>query len=209
MRRFALVVALLGLMATAMPTHAQDILGLSLRATDAMPDGSARGLVDFVSTGDGTEVSVDLSGAAEGISIDDFDDATDFVVWAVDMEGVRHNLGALNDDLVLEDASTDFLVARVFLTAESDAGATQPSGDRLYEVTLRNVDEVDTVPDDVDSSEEMADDDAASEEDAEEDAKPSELPTTGDPIRDLAVLLALATVLIGGGFSLRMQAVKI
>ncbi len=206
MRRFAFVVALLGLMAAVAPAHAQDILGLTLRPSDAMPDGSGTGLVDFVSSGSGTEVSVDLSGAAEGMSIEDFEGATDFIVWAVDMEGVRHNLGPLNADLVLEDAPADFLVARIFVTAEADAAATQPTGDRLYEVTLRGVDEVDTVPEQIDAADEPTEEEDA-EATEEEDAKPSELPTTGDPMRDLLVLVALSIALIGGG--LRLRTVKL
>lgn len=213
MRRFAFVVALVGCMVAAIPAHAQDILGLSFRPTDAMPEGSAGGLVDFVSTGTGTEVSIDLSSSAEGMSIEDFDGASDFVVWAVDMKGARHNLGPLNADLVLESAPVDFLVARVFVTAEADANATQPTGDRLYEVTLRGVEEVDSVPEQTDASEEATEEeDADAEEGAEEeaeaeDATPKELPTTGDPMFDLMVLVALATVLIGGG--LRLRTVKL
>lgn len=208
MRRFAFVVALLGLMAAGATAHAQDILGLSLRPSEAMPDGSAPGLVDFVSTGSGTEVSVDLSGAVEGMSIEDFEGASDFIVWAVDMEGARHNLGPLNADLVLEDAPVDFLVARVFVTAESDAAVTQPTGDRLYEVTLRRVEEVDTVPEQTDAVDEAAEEEDEGEEAADEeteaaDAKPKELPTTGDPMRDLLVLVTLSIVLIGGGLRLR------
>lgn len=227
MRKIAVVAALLGMAAVAVPAHAQDILGLTLRPTDAMPDGSVTGLIDLVSTGDGTEVSVDLSGAADALTIEDYEDATEFVVWAVDMDGVRHNLGPLNGDLVLEDAPVDFLVARIFMTAEADAEAQQPTGDRLYEVTLRRVDEVDTIPMQTESSDEPTDEDAGESADTEEEgsdaagegedegegegegeeAQPKELPTTGDPVRDLLVLAALAIVLIGGG--MRLRAVRI
>lgn len=192
---------------------AQDIMGLSLRPTDAMTGAPGRGTVDIVrSNGAGNySVNVNMSGSADAMDLSTFDGATAWVVWAVDMDGVRHNLGALDAELMLKDASADYMVARVYVTAEKDANAKQP-GEPLFIVTLRQVQEVDTVASDEDASaDEAADEDAdeaADEDKADESAsadasQPKVLPTTGGPFSDLLVLLVVAAALLAGGLRLR------
>lgn len=129
------------------PAAAQDIRGLTLRATDKFATGTG-GIVDLVKQpeGAGYLIKVDLSKAAEGLKGAEFKDAKAFVVWAVDMEGTRHNVGKLSDKGVLEDAKTSFVVAKLFVSPEGDANAVQPTGDRIYELTLRSVTETDKAP---------------------------------------------------------------
>ena len=131
MRRYVFVVGVLGLLAaSAVATaHAQNVQGLSLRAGAALK-GSPNGTVDIVGDGTTATVKVDLSGAAETMKVADFKDAKAFVVWAVDMDGYRHNVGTLSDELKLEDVKVDYRVARVYVTAEADAKATAPTGER-------------------------------------------------------------------------------
>ena len=213
MRRFAMAVALGALLLMGAQTaHAQDILGLSLRATSALPEGTPSGLADIESSGGAYVVSVDLSDAVDGLSLEDFDGAEGFVLWAVDMDGNRSNLGTLDEGFMLEGADVDGRVARLYVTAESDTGMANPTGDRLFQVTLRSVEEQEAEESEDDAAEESeAEDDDADEgeADAEEDeedkadAKPSELPTTGNLMRDLLVLLAVAGALILGGARLR------
>jgi hypothetical protein len=240
MRRLPLVIVAALVMALAwsvLPVHGQDIYGLSFRPTDAMGDFGARGKVDMVEDGDGFLVSVDLSGAAEGLKIEKFTGAAAFVVWWVDMDGKRHSLGTLNDALVLDDARADALIAKLFLTAEADAATAQPTGDRLYEVTLRNVAEVETTAG-VLTSKDTAKVSAAAgttpteaakptgaaaakpteapkpteaakagTETKKTEAKPGQLPTTGSAARDLLVLLAVVAGLVIS--ALRLRAVRV
>jgi len=207
LRLLTATLAIIVFAAGTTPALAQDILGLSMRATEAMPEGTSRGLADIVDDGDGYAVSLDLSSAADALNLDDFDGAEAFVLWAVDMDGVRHNIGVLGDDGTLEDASVDFLIARLYVTAESDSAANQPTGDPLFLVTLRSVEEVDTVAEedaeDADEAASEAADDTDEGEAATDEAKPAELPTTGQPMRDLLVLLAMAGALLAGGLKLR------
>jgi hypothetical protein len=214
-RRILAAFVMLGLMLAGQATtaHAQDILGLSLRPTDAMPGSPGRGSVDITrSNGEGNyTIKVDMSGSADGMDLAEFEGATDWVVWAVDMDGVRHNIGTLDGDLMLESAAVSYMVARVYVTAESDASVKQPS-EPLFSVTLRQVEEVDTVPaDEEEASDEMADDEAADEDAADaasdEEETPAELPTTGGPLSDMLLLLAVAATLLFGG--LRLRAVRI
>ena len=222
-----LVVAALGLVIGGGATaYAQDIVGLSLRATDAMPGVASRGLVDIVkSTGEGNYVvKVDLLAAAEALDLTKFEGANAWVVWAVDMDGVRHNLGTLNEEFKLPEAAVDYLVARVYVTAEGDAKATAPGGEPLFSVTLRNVDEVDSPPADAAKSAAQAGGTgttaptakaeattaatiaapaAASGDQSKDGAKPKNLPTTGDPVQDVLMVLVVAAVLLFGGWRLR------
>jgi len=198
MRKIAMALALGALLLSAQSAYAQDILGLSLRATSALPEGTPSGLADIESDGGTYAVTVDLSGAAEGLSLEDFDGADGFVVWAVDMDGNRSNLGTLDADLMLEGGSVENRVARLYVTAESDTAVINPTGDRLFQVTLRSVEEKEAMAGEDDAADEgEADDDGAAEEEADE--KPAELPTTGSLMRDLLVLLAVAGALILGG----------
>ena len=225
-RRMLAAVAMLGLLFAghALPAHAQDILGLSLRPTDAMTGSPGRGSVDITrSNGEGNyAIKVDMSGTADSMDLTAFDGAKSWVVWAVDMDGVRHNVGSLDGDLMLVSAAVDYMIARVYITAEADAKAKQP-GDPLFSVTLRQVQEVDTVAEDDASSDEATTDeatadDAATDEAAADDASadasasaesstPAELPTTGGPISDMLMLLAIAGLLVFGG--LRLRAVRV
>lgn len=220
-----LLLALL-LAAVATDTHAQDIVGLSMRATDAMP-GGGRGSVDIVKSQGASNylVSVDLAAAAEGMDLTEFEGAKAWVAWAVDMDGIRHNLGALNADSAIKDVPVDYMVARVYVTAEPDAAAKAPTGDPLFSVTLRNVKEVDTLPAD---SQAAAAQPAASATTAaatgagaaaaatsvpaaqapsaaaaKDGAKPKELPTTGTWVQDVLAALLVATALLAGGWRLR------
>lgn len=220
-RRMLAAFAMLGLLFAghALPAQAQDILGLSLRPTDAMTGSPGRGAVDITrSNGEGNySIKVDMSGTADSMDLASFDGATSWVVWAVDMDGIRHNVGTLDADLMLESASVDYMIARVYITAEADAKAKQPS-DPLFSVTLRQVEEVDTVAEDDTAGDEAATDEAAAS-DASADASgtdtsasaesstPAELPTTGGPVSDMLMLLAIAGMLVFGG--LRLRAVRV
>ncbi len=212
MRRFAILVLValgVALLQGTLTAQAQDILGLSVLPDPAMPAGTNRGSADIIRADDGSYlVSVDLSGAAEALDFDDFEGATAWVVWVVDMNGVRHNVGALNDNFVLEDATVDALVARIFLTAEAAADVTGPSEDRLFAATLRDVEEVESV--------EPAPEAAEAAEAAEEEApaptpvpatEPEVLPTTGGLLHDLLVLAAVAAALLL--VSLKLRAVRV
>jgi hypothetical protein len=215
-KRMLVAFVTMGLLFAASPHSAlaQDIMGLSLRPTDAMTGAPGRGTVDIVrSNGAGNySVNINMSGSADAMDLSEFEGAKAWVVWAVDMDGVRHNLGALDGELMLKDASADYMIARVYVTAEKDADAKQPS-EPLFLVTLRQVQEVDTVASDEDATDDAAADEAASDEAADEDAtdkaattesaQPKELPTTGGPFSDLMVLLAVAAALLAGGLRLR------
>jgi hypothetical protein len=229
------VVMLLGLVVGWGTTvaRAEDIVGLSLRPTDAMPGEKARGSVDIVRSpgGDDYVIKVDLSPAAESMDLAKFDDATVWVVWAVDMEGVRHNLGTLDDNLMLEDAAADFMVAKLYVTAEKEPDGSKPEGEPLFSVALRSVEEVDA-PAQPGSKSAAADatgspaatampgtamattaagtpaattaaivDTAAAG--AKAGDKPDKLPTTGDPVQDVLMLVLVAAALLFGGWRLR------
>lgn len=227
MRTLAVLIAFLAAAVLVTPAQAQDILGLTMRPS-ADVEGCPNGTADIMSEGDGYVVSVDLSGAAECLSGSEFESAGNYVTWAVDMDGNRHNLGTLSDDLTLEGAAVDYVVAKVYVTAEESADAVNPSADPIFSVTLRNVTEVEAQEDDMDAQDEASEDEegadeagdeedeAASDEAEEEgdmadeddaDSTPEELPTTGSLLRDLLVLAALATVLVLGG--LRLRAVRL
>jgi hypothetical protein len=230
MRRLPLLVVaalVLVLLWGALPTFAQSIYGLSFRPTDAAPASSPRGSVDIeAGEGDNYLVTVDLASAAPSLKLANYDGANSFVVWSVDMDGQRHNLGSLNDDLTAEKLKADHLIAKLFLTAEADAEVAQPAGDRLYEVTLRNVAEVESTSSSTLSKAAVAEASATVEEKptattvaagaakaetkasptAETkpaEAKPQVLPTTGDSTRDLLVLLAVVVGLVLIGTRLR------
>ncbi|MFN8422932.1 MAG: hypothetical protein U0470_05895 [Anaerolineae bacterium] len=229
MRRFLVVSGFVALLAAlAVPAaHAQNVQGLSLRAGTALK-GSPNGTVDIVGDGATANVKVDLSGAAETMKIADFKDAKAFVVWAVDMDGYRHNVGALTDELKLADVKVDYRVARLYVTAEADANASAPTGDPLYAVTLRTVTEKDGAP----AGEAKASGAAASTSSsaasssstsssssaaassapaapaassssakttAAAGAKPANLPTTGGGVPDLLVLAAATMALLAVG----------
>ena len=208
MRRLALTLALVGFAAAAAPVSAQSIIGLSFRPTDAAPEGAGNGKVDIVSADGGYKVSVDLSANAEAFG-ERAAGGEHLVVWAVDMDGKRHNLGTLDGDYVLKDAAADYMVAKVYVTAEDDAAAINPSSDPMFNLTLRTVTEVETPADQAMAesakSEDAAKSDtsAAASSAAAAPAKPKELPTTGTLVRDLLVLVAVAGALVAGGLRLR------
>ncbi len=209
--------------AMAAAVHAQDIVGLSLRATGAMPSGTGRGTLDIVKSNGASNylISVDFAGAAESLELNAFEGAEAWVVWAVDMDGIRHNLGTLNAESALKDIPVDYMVARVYLTAEPDAATKAPTGEPLFSVTLRNVTEVDTLPADAPAAAAATapagttagaaagaatapPTAAAPAGTAKDSAKPKELPTTGTWVQDVLAALAVATALIIGGWRLRM-----
>lgn len=224
MRRTLAALAALGLAAAlAAPTFAQDIMGMSLRPAPGSKDLSGTGLIDIL-RGDKAgsfKVKVDMATAAESLDLSKFDGAKSFVVWAVDMDGMRHNLGALDAQQALAETSVDYTVAKVYVTAEADAKAASPS-DPLYVVTLRQVKEQESAPAAADSkaaaSGAMATTDskaaaptamattasaaAASPTEAKKDSKPSTLPTTGTGATDLVLMAMLAVLLIGAGLKL-------
>lgn len=203
MRRFVILAAAafgVALALGATTASAQDILGVSFRATEAMPAGTDRGTADIRANDGGYIVSADFSDVTDSLVLDDFEGATAWVVWAVDMNGQESNIGQLNSDLVLEDASVDFMPSGLTMTAEASADVTSPSSEALFRVVLRQVEQ---------SSEESAATAAATATPKSETAsggspeKPSELPTTGQLLRDLLVLAAVAVVLLVGGLQLR------
>lgn len=224
MRRTLAALAALGLAAAlAAPTFAQDIMGMSLRPAPGSKDLSGTGLIDIL-RGDKAgsfKVKVDMAAAAESLDLSKFDGAKSFVVWAVDMDGMRHNLGALDAQQALAETSVDYTVAKVYVTAEADAKAASPS-DPLYVVTLRQVKEQESAPAAADSkaaaSGATATTDskaaaptamattasaaAASPTEAKKDSKPSTLPTTGTGATDLVLMAMLAVLLIGAGLKL-------
>jgi hypothetical protein len=236
MRRMPLLIAAAvagALLWAALPAFAQDIYGLSFRPTEALSETAPRGTVDIVAgEGDNYKVSVDLTGAEKVLKLGSYPGAAAFLLWGVDMDGQRHNLGVLGDDLTLADAAADYLVAKVFLTAESDEAATQPTGERLYEVTLRNVAEVETTS--AGAAKPAAKTETKTETKTGEKAqaqaatatpkpaaptvapttaakaaepKPSNLPTTGGETRDLLVLV-LVVVGLGLG-ALRLRTIRV
>lgn len=203
--------------AMAATAHAQDIVGLSLRATGEMPSGTGRGTLDIVKSNGASNylIGVDFAGAAESLELNAFEGAEAWVVWAVDMDGVRHNLGVLNAESALKDVAVDYVVARVYLTAEPDAAAKAPTGAPLFSVTLRNVTEVDTLPAEAPAAAATAAPTSAPAGGAaagaaptvaatKDASKPNALPTTGTWVQDVLAALAVATVLILGGWRLRI-----
>jgi hypothetical protein len=125
----------------ALPAHAQSIYGLSFRPTKAAPEDAPRGMVDIVAKNGDYIVSVNMAKAAPALDLGALG-AKAFVIWAVDMDGQSHRVGQLDSGLQLEDATLDYVVAKLYLTAEPTADTKAPTGDRLYEVTLRRVVEV-------------------------------------------------------------------
>lgn len=210
MRKCAVTMLWIALFAVFAGTtvHAQNVQGITLRAGETMK-GSPNGVVDIVGNGTTADVSIDLSGAAETMKLADFKDAKAFVVWAVDMDGYRHNIGTLSDELKLAEAAVDYRVARLYVTAEADAKATDPSGDPLYSVTLRNVTEKSGAPSGAAKSSSAASPGASTSSTASTTSaakpaaaagtKPSELPTTGGGLSDMMVLAAAALLLVGVG----------
>ncbi len=212
MRRVLILVLMvcLGLSIGVVPALAQSITGISLRPAEAAPMGSSRGLADVLEANGGYKVSVDLSNNAQRLKLESYTGAEAFVVWAVDMEGVPHNIGVLDDDLVLEDATTDFVVAKLIVTVEASADATAMQGPSLFEATLRHVvvktgapapGAAVTLQQPTKAPEATAE--PTPEPTAEAKAAPSELPTTGSVAQDLLVLAVLAGVLLAAGLRLR------
>ena len=202
-RVLAIVAGLALLMGTgALPAHAQDILGLSLRPTDAMDGSPGNGTLDITTTNGAGKytIKVDMSAAGEGLDLSAHEGATQWVAWAVDMDGMRHNLGALDGELMLESVPVDYMVARVYVTAEASAEVKSPSAP-LFVVTLRQVEEVETATDSAADDDGAADDESAEKETKEE--QPKELPTTGGPLQDMMLLLLVAAALVFGGMRLR------
>jgi len=198
----------------SLSAHAQSIYGLTLRPTDAAPEGAPRGSADIVSANGTYEVSVNLSAASGVLKLDAFRGASAFVVWAVDMDGRSGRVGALDEQLRLDAARVEHLIARLYITAEPAAGASNPTGARLYEVTLRNVPEAEGV---VASAQEAAPPtEAATAEPAPAGPTPTTaarndtpkvLPTTGTGLGDLLVLAAAGLALVAAG--LRLRAVRL
>jgi hypothetical protein len=215
MRRLSVLILVaigLALIHGALPASAQNIVGLSLRPQPAAPSGAARGSADIVeNTGGGYKVSADLSSNADTLKLQDYQGSNAFVLWAVDMDGQRHNLGALGKDLTLKDVAVAYTVAKLYVTAEPDPKAEAPTGQPLYQATLRNVTEVEAP---TAAATEAATETAATAAPTAEatavaaattttPAKPSELPTTGSTAQDLAILAAIAMVLLLLGLRLR------
>ncbi|MFI0607805.1 MAG: hypothetical protein ACH37Z_07870 [Anaerolineae bacterium] len=223
MRRTLAALAALGLAASlAAPIFAQDILGMSLRPAPGSKDLAGTGLIDITrgEKAGNFNVKVDLSKAAESLDLSKFEGAGAFVVWAVDMEGLRHSLGALDDKMVLADTLVDYTVAKVYVTAEANAKVAAPSAP-LYVVTLRQVTEQESAPA-ADSKAVAAAATATTDSKAtapttaaagsttaasptavaKADAKPSTLPTTGSGTSDLLVMGLLALLFVGVGLKL-------
>jgi hypothetical protein len=208
----ALALAAIVLALGALPASAQDILGLSMRPTDEMPAGTGRGTVDIVSDGANQfKVTVDLSGAADNLKLENFEGATGFTVWAVDTNGVRHNLGQLDESLVLKDAIATYPIAKLYVTAEPDPAAASPTGKPLFTATLRNVTESEATATPATAAEATTaattSAGAAAQPTGAPTAttaqKPKELPTTGDLVPDLLVLAIVAAGLFLVGWRLR------
>jgi hypothetical protein len=208
----ALALAAIVLALGALPASAQDILGLSMRPTDEMPAGTGRGTVDIVSDGANQfKVTVDLSGAADNLKLENFEGATGFTVWAVDTNGVRHNLGQLDESLVLKDAIATDPIAKLYVTAEPDPAAASPTGKPLFTATLRNVTESEATATPATAAEATTaattSAGAAAQPTGAPTAttaqKPKELPTTGDLVPDLLVLAIVAAGLFLVGWRLR------
>lgn len=213
---------LLALLVGGLAAHAQSIYGLSFRPTEALPEDALRGTVDIVASGTEYVVSVDLGKASGELDLSRYDEASTFVVWAVDMDGESTNIGQLDDALRLEDAPVEFFIAKLYLTAEASGDVAKPTGERLYEVTLRRVTEVDLTAADEEGEEAEEATEAEEAEESEEapkptaaaassqasstgttEAKPQVLPTTGSHLGDLLVLAVVAVALITAGLRLR------
>lgn len=224
-RTLAALAALSLAAALATPIQAQDIMGMSLRPAPGSKDLAGTGTVDILraeKAGSYT-VNLDLSKAAESLDLSKFEGAKAFVVWAVDLDGMRHRLGTLDDKQALADVAVDYSVAKVYVTAEADAEAAAPS-DPLFLVTLRQVKEQESAPAAADSKAAAAgatatsgsqaaapttasgsaatSSTAAPTAEAKKDAKPSTLPTTGSARSDVLVMALLALLFIGLGLKL-------
>jgi hypothetical protein len=194
-----------------LPVAAQSILGLSLRATDELPSGTARGTADIVADKDGQyKVSVDLSAAADSLKLADYPGAKAFLVWAVDTNGVRHNLGTLDGSLTLKDVAAAYAAAKLYVTAEADSAAAAPAGKPLFAATLRNVTEVEATatPAGAEAAKSGGAESAAPQATAVKaaEAKPNRMPTTGNELPDVLVVVAVAIGLLVLG--LRLRAVR-
>lgn len=222
MRRTLAALAALGLAASlAAPTYAQNILGMTMRPAPGSKDLAGTGLIDITrgETAGSYAVKVDLSKAAESLDLSKFEGASAFVVWAVDMDGMRHNLGTLDGKMALAETKVDYGVAKVYVTAEADAKAAAPSAP-LYVVTLRQVEEQESAPAAADSKAAASGATATTDSkaaapttasaastvaptaEAKKDSKPSTLPTTGSGSSDLVVMALLALLFVGAGLKL-------
>lgn len=224
MRRTLAALAALGLAASlAAPTYAQNILGMTMRPAPGSKDLAGTGLIDITrgETAGSYAVKVDLSKAAESLDLSKFEGASAFVVWAVDMDGMRHNLGTLDGKMALAETKVDYGVAKVYVTAEADAKAAAPSAP-LYVVTLRQVEEQESAPAAADSKAAASGATATTDSKAaapttasagsttatsptavaKAAAKPSTLPTTGSGTSDLLVMGLLALLFVGVGLKL-------
>lgn len=191
----------------AIPASAQDILGLSMRPTGEMASGTPRGSVDIISDSAGKyAVNIDLSSASEGLTLAAFEGAKAFVVWAVDTDGVRHNVGTLDGTLVL-NGTVDYQIARLALSAEADAATTSPTGPDLFAATLRSVQERSAAAPKAQATAaatKAAGTTAATAAPAPtKSAPPKELPTTGNTLPDVLVWAAVAVALLVIGLRLR------
>ena len=228
MRRTLAALAALGLAASlAAPIFAQDIMGMSMRPAPGSKDLAGTGLIDITrgEKAGSYMVNVDMAKATESLDLSKFSGAKSFVVWAVDKDGMRHNLGTLDDKKALAKLSVDYTVAKVYVTAETDGKATSPSTP-LYSVTLRQVKEQESAPATADSKAAAAGAATATTDSksaaptaamattasasaatsptaaAKTDAKPNTLPTTGTGATDLAVMALLALLFVGAGLKL-------
>lgn len=217
MRRTLAALAAFSLAAAlAAPIHAQDIMGMSLRPAPGSKDLAGTGTIDILraeKAGSYT-VKVDLSKAAESLDLSKFEGAKAFVVWAVDLDGMRHRLGKLDDKQALGDTTVDYSVAKVYVTAEADAEAASPSTP-LYALTLRQVKEQETAaaapatadskaaaPTAASGSSSTTAGSSSPTAEAKKDTKPSTLPTTGSAKPDLLVMGLLALLFVGLGLKL-------
>ena len=209
MRRLSILVLAaiaVGLFFGPSAAFAQNILGLSVRPTDLLPPGTSRGTADIMTSDHGGyTLDGDLSAAAAVLAFAYYPGSTAWVVWIVGMDGIRHNVGALDENLVLEGVRTDVLIARIFVTAEELADADTPSENRLFEATLRDVEEVDKTA--AEGTPEEPATTAPPTATPAAEAGPEELPTTGGTVQDLAVLALVAGALIVVG--LRLRAIRI
>jgi hypothetical protein len=210
MRRIAILTfaaLAVGLAVSALPAFAQDIRGVSFRATEAMPPGTERGTADILATDGQYDVHADFSRVSNDLHLDDFENAKAWVVWAVNVNGDEINAGALNADLVLESAMVDFLPAGLILSAETSANVASRSGEALFRVTLRTVsqssDATATTAATAPATEAAPDASPTPKATEAPAAKPGDLPTTGGSVPDVLVLLLVAAVLVAGGWQLR------
>ena len=194
------------LVISALPAYAPDIRGVSFRATEEMPPGTERGTADIIASGGQYELRADFTRVSGDLFLDDFD-ADAWVIWAVQPDGTEVNVGSLNEDLVLETATVDFFPAGLIMSAESSADAAEREGPALFRVTLRETtqgDDDDATPEASPTAEPTEEPADTTDDDADaEDEEPEDLPTTGFPFRDLAILAGLAFVLLMGGLQLR------